>query len=269
MVHFHSKTLADMLCKRLGDDSLKLKSKVLSLAYNHDMNSPYNNWLVSYASNSANHKELSWDQSFDAVIMTAPLCNVKEMKITKSGNPFFLDFLPKVSYLPVSVVVTSFKKDDVKQPLEGFGVLVPSNEQQNGLKTLGTLFSSMMFPDRAPSDQYLYTTFVGGSRSKDLARASLDELLPIVTSDLMKLLGVEGRPVFAKQVYWSNAFPLYDHNYESILEAIKKMEKSLPGFYYAGNHRGGLSVGKSIASGLKAADLAISYLNSPDDEVLS
>lgn len=31
----------------------------------------------------------------------------------------------------------------------------------------------MMFPDRAPSDQYLYTTFVGGSRNKDLAGASV------------------------------------------------------------------------------------------------
>ena len=36
---------------------------------------------------------------------------------------------------------------------------------------VGTLFSSMMFPDRAPDDQYLYTTFVGGSHNRDLAGA--------------------------------------------------------------------------------------------------
>lgn len=36
----------------------------------------------------------------------------------------------------------------------------------------GTLFSSMMFPDRAPNDLYLYTTFVGGSRNRELAKAS-------------------------------------------------------------------------------------------------
>jgi hypothetical protein len=29
----------------------------------------------------------------------------------------------------------------------------------------------MMFPDRAPDDQYLYTTFVGGSHNRDLAGA--------------------------------------------------------------------------------------------------
>lgn len=90
----------------------------------------------------------------------------------------------------------------------------------------GTLFSSMMFPDRAPSDVYLYTTFVGGSRNRELAKASRylklrclftasdymytfrvfmcmsflmilfnrEELKDIVTSDLRQLLGAEGEP---------------------------------------------------------------------------
>lgn len=28
----------------------------------------------------------------------APLCDVKEMKITKRGNPFMLDFIPEVCF---------------------------------------------------------------------------------------------------------------------------------------------------------------------------
>lgn len=37
----------------------------------------------------------------------------------------------------------------------------------------------------------------------------------------------------------------------------------------SGNHRGGLSVGKAIASGCKAADLVISHLiSSADDKML-
>lgn len=167
-----------------------------------------------------------------------------------------LPLLFQVTYVPLSVLITTFKKENVKRPLEGFGVLVPSVEQQNGLKTLGntrlfvlyrcksgtlwsvcqlrfagTLFSSMMFPDRAPSDLYLYTTFVGGSRNKELASASTwgsfnapfffflstfyllftlliffllilssyrDELKQVVTSDLRQLLGAEGEPTFVK-----------------------------------------------------------------------
>ncbi|XP_017975823.1 PREDICTED: protoporphyrinogen oxidase, chloroplastic/mitochondrial isoform X2 [Theobroma cacao] len=258
-------TLTDMLCKDLSKDELKLKSKVLSLSYSHDGKSTLENWSLSYASD---RDKRSQGSSFDAVVMTAPLCNVKEMKIMKGGKLFPLNFIPQVSYMPLSVIITTFKKENVKKPLEGFGVLVPSKEQQNGLKTLGTLFSSIMFPDRAPNNLYLYTTFVGGSRNKELAKASTDELKHIVTSDLRQLLGVEGEPTFLNHFYWSKAFPLYGRNYASVLKAIEKMETDLPGFFYAGNHKGGLSVGKAIASGCKAADLVISYLESSHQKLL-
>ncbi|KAH9792056.1 protoporphyrinogen oxidase 2 [Citrus sinensis] len=248
-------TLTDALCKAFGKDELSLKSKVLSLSYSHDGRSALENWSLC----SSNQEKQSLGLSFDAVIMTAPLCNVKEMKITKGGNLFPLDFLPEVIYMPLSVIITTFKKENVRRPLEGFGVLVPSKEQQNGLKTL----------DRVPKDLYLYTTFVGGSRNKELAKASTDELKQIVTSDLRQLLGVEGDPAFVNHFFWSKAFPLYGRDYDSVLEAIEKMETNLPGFFYAGNHRGGLSVGKSIASGCKAAELVISYLEkSSDDKML-
>lgn len=265
--HGGMQTLTDMLCTKIGGDNLKLNSKVLSLACNYEEGSPFSSWSISYAAKHDDHKTLIDNQPYDAVIMTAPLCNVQEMKFSKIGKPFVLDFIPKVSYLPLSVIVTSFRKDCVKRPLEGFGVLVPSNEQRNGLKTLGTLFSSMMFPDRATSDHFLYTTFVGGSRNRDLAGASSEELKQVVTSDLRQLLGVEGQPTFMKHIYWRNAFPLYGHDYDLVLESISKMEKDLPGFFYAGNHKDGLSVGKAIASGCKAAELVISHLNSSTNKI--
>ncbi|KAE8657529.1 Protoporphyrinogen oxidase [Hibiscus syriacus] len=247
-------TLADMLSKNLSEDNLKLKSKVLSLSYNHDGKSTSDNWSLSYVSD---RDKRSQGSSFDAVIMTAPLCNVKEMKITRGGKVFPLNFIPEVSYVPLSVIITTFKNENVKKPLEGFGVLVPSKEQQNGLKTLGTIFSSVMFPDRTPNDLHLY--YLCWRK---------DELKHIVTSDLRQLLGVEGEPTFLNHFFWSKAFPLYGRNYSSVLEAIEKMERDLPGFFYAGNHKGRLSVGKSIASGCKAADHVISYLESSHQKLL-
>ncbi|CDP16674.1 unnamed protein product [Coffea canephora] len=253
-------TLTNALCKELGEKDLKLRHEVLELSCSsRSKSSLLDSWSVSYASQ---HKKMSEEKSFDAVIVTAPLNNLKDMKITKGGKPFLLDFIPEVTYLPVSVVISTFNKKNVRRPLEGFGVLVPSKEQQNGLKTLGTLFSSMMFPDRAPNDTYLYTTFVGGSRNKELAKATRDELKDIVTSDLRQLLGAEGQPTFMNHFCWSAAFPLYGRNYKTVIEAIDKLEKDLPGFFYAGNHKEGLAVGRAISSGCKAADLVISYLNS-------
>ncbi|CAL5026731.1 unnamed protein product [Urochloa decumbens] len=259
--HGGMQSLINALHNEVGDDNVKLGTEVLSLACTFDGLPVTGGWSISVDSKDAGSKDLAKNQTFDAVIMTAPLSNVQRMKFRKGGAPFVLDFLPKVDYLPLSLMVTAFKKEDVKKPLEGFGVLIPYKEQQkHGLKTLGTLFSSMMFPDRAPDDQYLYTTFVGGSHNRDLAGAPTSILKQLVTSDLKKLLGVEGQPTFVKHIYWRNAFPLYGRDYNSVLEAIEKMEKNLPGFFYAGNNKDGLAVGNVIASGSKAADLAISYL---------
>ncbi|XP_075493255.1 protoporphyrinogen oxidase, mitochondrial-like isoform X2 [Primulina tabacum] len=233
-------TLTDALCDVLDKEELKLQSKVLELSSSCNEHSPLDNWSVSYESDG---KKLNDEKSFDALVVT-------------------------VSYIPISVIITTFKREYVKRPLEGFGILVPSKEQENGLKTLGTLFSSMMFPDRAPSDVHLYTTFVGGSRNRELAKASRDELEQIVTSDLKQLLGAEGEPAFLNHYYWSRGFPLYGHDYNSVIEAIGKMEKDLPGFFYAGNHKGGLSVGKAISSGCHAADLVISYLEASSNAQL-
>ncbi|CAN6249166.1 unnamed protein product [Urochloa humidicola] len=261
--HGGMQSLINALHNEVGDDNVKLGTEVLSLACTFDGLPTTGGWSISVDSKDAGSKDLAKNQTFDAVIMTAPLSNVQRMKFRKGGAPFVLDFLPKVDYLPLSLMVTAFKKEDVKKPLEGFGVLIPYKEQQkHGLKTLGTLFSSMMFPDRAPDDQYLYTTFVGGSHNRDLAGAPTSILKQLVTSDLKKLLGVEGQPTFVKHIYWRNAFPLYGRDYNSVLEAIEKMEKNLPGFFYAGNNKDGLAVGNVIASGSKAADLAISYLES-------
>ncbi|KAM3387824.1 hypothetical protein ACQJBY_010575 [Aegilops geniculata] len=261
--HGGMQTLVDALHKEVGDSNVKLGTQVLSLACNCDELSASDGWSIFVDSKDASSKELAKNQSFDAVIMTAPLSNVQRMRFTKGGAPFVLDFLPKVDYLPLSLMVTAFKKEDVKRPLEGFGVLIPFKEQQkHGLKTLGTLFSSMMFPDRAPNDQYLFTTFIGGSHNRDLAGAPTAILKQFVTSDLTKLLGVVGQPTFVKHIHWRNAFPLYGHDYDLALEAIGKMESDLPGFFYAGNNKDGLAVGNVIASGSNTADLVISYLES-------
>ncbi|KAM3281598.1 hypothetical protein P3S67_027244 [Capsicum chacoense] len=120
----------------------------------------------------------------------------------------------------------------------------------------------MMFPNRAPNNVCLYTTFIGGSRNRELVKASRSKLKDIITSDLKQLLGTKGEPTYVSHVYWSKAFPLYGHNYDSVLEAIDKMEKNLPGLFYAGNYKGGLSFGKTLSSRCNAADLVISYLQS-------
>jgi oxygen-dependent protoporphyrinogen oxidase len=160
-------------------------------------------------------------------------------------------FLHRVEYPPVSVVALGFSRDSVRHPLDGFGMLVPAVEDRH---ILGTIFSSSLFPDRAPSGRVLLTTFVGGARQPELALLPDDEIERLVRNDLAALLGVEGTPVFRRVIRWPRAIPQYNLGYGEIVSALEKLEAAHPGLHFVGNYRGGIAAGQCIRNGLRLAE---------------
>ena len=63
-------------------------------------------------------------------------------------RPIDLSPLSQINYPPVASVVLGFRREDVAHPLDGFGALIP---QVEGFHILGTIFSSSLFPNRAPA----------------------------------------------------------------------------------------------------------------------
>ena len=160
-------------------------------------------------------------------------------------------FLHRVEYPPVSVVALGFSRDSVRHPLDGFGMLVPAVKDRH---ILGTIFSSSLFPDRAPSGRVLLTTFVGGARQPELALLPDDEIERLVRNDLAALLGVEGTPVFRRVIRWPRAIPQYNLGYGEIVSALEKLEAAHPGLHFVGNYRGGIAAGQCIRNGLRLAE---------------
>ena len=91
------------------------------------------------------------------------------------------------------MLALGFRREEVAHKLDGFGFLVPDVERRN---VLGVIFSSTVFPGRAPAGHVLLTAFVGGVRHADLANADLNTLTARVLDDLRLLLGVRGEPTF-------------------------------------------------------------------------
>src|SRR5262249_46544957 len=73
--------------------------------------------------------------------------------------------LSGIRYPPVASVVLGFRREDVAHACEGFGMLIPKVE---GFKILGTIFSSSLFPNRAPAGHLTLTSYVGGERYPEL-----------------------------------------------------------------------------------------------------
>ena len=159
--------------------------------------------------------------------------------------------LESVEYPPLSVVALGFKTEDVRHPLDGFGLLVPSKENRF---VLGALFSSTLFAGRAPKDHVLITAFVGGARSPDNADLSDQRLLAATSSDLKGLLGVENGPVWYDITRWEKAIPQYNLGYGAVKDSMSDIELRHPGLVFAGNVVSGISVAESIKSGIAASD---------------
>ena len=102
---------------------------------------------------------------------------------------------------------------------------------------LGILFSSTLFPDRAPAGHVGLTVFAGGLRQPETARLATNELLARIAPDLHELVGVNTPPAFVKHTYWPRAIPQYVLGYERYLEAINQLELSTSGLFIGGNVR--------------------------------
>ena len=162
-----------------------------------------------------------------------------------------LGFLDRIEYPPVSIVALGFRRADVGHPLDGFGMLVPSAEKR---QILGTIFSSSLFPGRAPEGHVLLTSFVGGARQPDLAALPDNGLVDLVCRDLGDLLGVRGAPVFRRIIRWPRAIPQYNRGYGEVLSALEKLEAAHSGLHFVGNYRGGIAAGQCIRNGLRLAE---------------
>ena len=157
----------------------------------------------------------------------------------------------EIRYPPVASVVLGFKREDVAHPCNGFGMLIPGIEKLN---ILGTIFSSALFPDRAPAGQLTLTSYVGGERQPELASLPPDKLVALVCGDLRKLLGVRGEPTFVHTAFWPRAIPQYNVGYGKYRDLLTTLESANPYLFFAGCYRDGVSLGDSIVSGANIAE---------------
>jgi oxygen-dependent protoporphyrinogen oxidase len=166
-------------------------------------------------------------------------------KIIRPIDPEMAATLESVYYPPVAEVFVGFPLAQIRRPLDGFGFLVPEKERRN---LLGCIWSSSLFPGRAPAGQAALTCFVGGSRQPELASLADGELRRIVLDELRSLLPAEGEPTLVNIIRWERAIPQYTLGYRKVLAAMDRFERNFQGAFFCSNARGGIAVGDCVMS---------------------
>jgi len=178
---------------------------------------------------------------FDRIVLSVPADSLAGM--LKTVAPEQGERIGEIDYPPVAVVFSGFKTSDVVRELDGFGFLVPSVERR---KILGSIWSSTVFPGRAPEGHVALTTFVGGTRSPRDAALDDETLKKLVYEELDAIVGLRGEPVLTRVKRWPRAIPQYAMGYGNIQRLFDEIENEHSGLYFAGNFRRGISVGDSV-----------------------
>lgn len=147
--------------------------------------------------------------------------------------------LAQVHYPPMTAVYTAYQRADVQHPLDGFGALHPKVEQPYAA---GSIWTSSIFPERAPAGQVLFTTFVGGSQYEAHARQPEAEQKAAVHQELSRLYGVAAgaQPVWQYRYYWERAIPQFDARIVPAHAAADGL--ALQGLHVTANWRAGAGV---------------------------
>lgn len=175
--------------------------------------------------------------------------------------------LAEVYSPPVASVTMAYKKEwfrplpggTEKEPLRGFGHLLP---RAMGIRSLGTIWSSSLFPGRAPEGWELLLTYIGGARDRGILNLSENEIYQQVDDDNRKILLKADAPA-GKRIgcrVWATAIPQYRKGHLAILEEVEKDEAACPGLLLGGNYRTGVAFGDCVQFGWTEAERVARFL---------
>jgi protoporphyrinogen/coproporphyrinogen III oxidase len=172
-------------------------------------------------------------------------------KLLAQLDSSFEALLAPVEYAAVAAVSLGYAKRDIGHSLDGFGFLVP---RSSGLRILGTVWNSSLFPGRAPEGHALLTTFVGGATDPSAAKLSSEELSNIVHSEIAPLLAIKNLPAFCNVTIWPRALPQYNLGHADRLTSIRKSLARFPGLFLTGNYLRGPAIGACVEQALAVAE---------------
>jgi oxygen-dependent protoporphyrinogen oxidase len=163
----------------------------------------------------------------------------------------FESLLSPVEYAAVAVVSLGYRRKDVGHSLNGFGFLVPRSA---GLRVLGSVWNSSLFPGRAPEGHALLTSFVGGATDAPAATLQPQELTSLVHREISPLLAIANAPVFSNVTIWPRALPQYNLGHADRLARIEQLRAQLPGIWLTGNYLRGPAIGSCVDQALSVAE---------------
>jgi oxygen-dependent protoporphyrinogen oxidase len=187
--------------------------------------------------------------SCDRLVLATP--TAASGKLLQTIAPAATAALDQIPYAPVALVSLAYQRKNVGHALNGFGFLAPRSP---GIRTLGSVWNSSLFPGRAPQDHVLFTNFIGGATDPDAAALSTNELVELVHTEIAPILKITADPAASHVTRYSTAIPQYNLGHLERLKRVQTGVASIPSLRLIGNYWKGPSIGASVEHALAVAE---------------
>lgn len=191
----------------------------------------------------------------DAVVLTVPATPAAALLETVDGQLSRL--VGGIPSAGLAVVALGYDADAIGGEPDGFGFLIPRGE---GLRTLGCLWDSSLFPGRAPSGKVLLRAMIGGAHDPEAVSLDDDALLSIVQADLSHTMGIDAAPVLTRVYRHRGGIAQYTVGHGKRLECIRRRLRDLPGLWLAGSSYEGVAMNACIERAVEHADEVVRWL---------
>ena len=160
--------------------------------------------------------------------------------------------------VPVVNVAVSYSRDAVRDPLHGWGFVVPADERR---RVRSVSWVSSKWPERAPEGSVLIRASLGDPRCGTLGGVSDDELIAWAHDDLTDLMEIRDTPTFARVYRLPLAMPQLEVGHLQRMERIERRLATLPGLFLSASGFRGVGLPDCINDAHAVADRVAAYID--------
>jgi oxygen-dependent protoporphyrinogen oxidase len=225
-------TLPDALARELGG-GVQCGFQVAAIERPPSEDPSASKWLVRSTSGEVLRA--------DALVMALPAPGARRVLGALDGT--LADLVGKMPSAGLAVVALGYESRAVGGAPDGFGFLVPRG---SGMRSLGCLWDSSIFPNRAPEEKVLLRVMIGGAHDPEAVDEGEESLLRQVREDLDRAMGINAEPLFSRVYRWPSGIGQYTVGHGGRMDAVARRLQDLPGLWLAGSSFYGISMNACI-----------------------
>ncbi len=229
-------TLSDACVSFIGRDSIRTGAGVKAIEHRG----------TGYTVVLENNEKLEADH-----VMLAS-ASYESANMVKGLDPDLAAKMDAIQWSSSATVSLSFRKEDVKVPLRGFGFIVPRIE---GRRINAATYSSIKWSYRAPDDTVMVRVFVGGGHHEELVQ-DLDDagMVKMVLEELDSILGLRADARYSRIYRWHRGMPKYTVGHLDRIAMLDRVLEGHPGLHLIGCSYKGIGIGDCVHEAQVAAE---------------